>query len=196
MKPPRKKWGKVVELSGCDPTLLCVELSLACDVFASFFNLFVTRSHVLFQLLLVFAMLVCAFSTPSCLWDARMCFFNLSVIPNSSRRPPDCHWFDLQIARNQIFCRQMSKLHQYCFFPRHFLSFLTLSIHINITNSTFCYFCACSYCFSILAWNGFLSQKHFTQISPILANNLIRNEKRKVQQQTSALTFSCRSRAN
>ena len=118
-----------------------------------------TRSHVLLQLLRVCGMLgmwfvECSFSTLPCLWDTRMCFFKSSFFVgyfHFSTCPsfPTSHgdsWTaigSLKICANQIFCRQMSKLHHYWFYPHHSLPtlFLPLSIHI-FRNHSFCYFSA------------------------------------------------------
>ena len=68
-----------------------------------------------------------AFLAPPCGWDTRMCFFKSSFFVgyfHFSTCPsfPTSHgdsWTaigSLKICANQIFCRQMSKLHHYWFY--------------------------------------------------------------------------------
>ena len=162
MKSPGKmtEWqneAKWPQSFAIDSAILCTE----------YFSLFVIRSNVFPQLLLVcdkLAMFACDYSTCP--------FF---------QTPYGDLWTaigSLQIATNQIFCRQMSKLHQY------WSSLQIISLSVNIRRLE--YFCTCNCCYSILCSEipkfGQKAYQMLTERSP--ASN------------TVELTFSCTSRAN
>ena len=124
--------------------------------------------------------LKCA-SAPPCLWQACMWFFKLHVVPNSSWRPLDCHWFSANCYKSNILSANV-KAPPLLVLSASLILLPSRCQYAYIRKSSFCYFCACTCCcYSILAGLKWICiSKHFTltNFSIFAKKVFIRNWKR------------------